>query len=616
MMKEKPAQAIPEPEPTTHHQIAEDELLRLEQQFIDKYYTGDNKKPLRTLIRMYKGYYRKLLLSSVCFCVKMLCFIVTPLLTADIMDTLTQNREAFLPVLTRDMLLLLFLLALNIPFHVLYTKLSSQASRAVEAGLRGAVVKKLQKLTIRFDTAMQSGRIQSKIIRDVENIHGMFGQLFNSIMDVGLNMLCMIAVLIIRGDWLIFLFYALCVPMAILISRLFLKNFRKKSRDFRHEMEHTSSRVVDMVEMIPITRAHALADVEVNKMNRQVGDLAGRGMALDVYGALFHSVNWSTIQLFSLFCLAFCGFLAYKGTFTVGDVTLYTSYFNRFVGYVSTILGLIPVIASGTEAITSVGEILAAEDIEQNEGKVAADTLHGTYDFRGVTFRYEESTPILRGLDLHVEAGETIALVGESGAGKTTVLNLITGFYLPDGGTLTIDGREITDIDLESYRRHIAMVPQTSVLFSGTVRDNIVYGLEREVSEEELNKVLADACLTDVVAKLPQGIDTPVGERGNTLSGGQRQRMAIARALIRDPSVIIFDEATSALDTVSEKKIQQAIANMTRGRTTFIVAHRLSTIRDADKIAVMEEGRCVEYGTYDELMEKKGAFYRFKSLQV
>ena len=179
---------------------------------------------------------------------------------------------------------------------------------------------------------------------------------------------------------------------------------------------------------------------------------------------------------------------------------------------------------------------------------------------------------------------------------------------------MLVDGEDISRIDLRSYRKHLAVVPQTSILFSGTIRDNITYGIEN-VSEEQLQEVVKAANLTDLIESLPKGLDTMVGEHGGKLSGGQRQRISIARALIRNPQVIVLDEATSALDSISEKLIQEALNNLTKGRTTFIVAHRLSTIRDADKIAVITDGHCVEYGTFEELMALKGEFYQMKSIQ-
>ena len=259
--------------------------------------------------------------------------------------------------------------------------------------------------------------------------------------------------------------------------------------------------------------------------------------------------------------------------------------------------------------------MLLSEDVEQNEGKKQLEDVTGIFDFEDVSFHYKNSDkPVLNHLNLHVKQGETIALVGESGAGKSTVLNLVIGFHLADGGKVLLDGNDMREIDLRTYRKHLAVVPQTSILFSGTIRENITYGNEH-VSDEELERVIKAANLTDLMESLPNGVDTMVGEHGGKLSGGQRQRIAIARALIRDPEVIVLDEATSALDSISEKLIQEALENLTKGRTTFIVAHRLSTIRDADKIAVLADGHCVEYGMFEELMARKGEFYRMKMIQ-
>ncbi len=602
--------------------FTEKELLELEDRFVRQYYTGDKRHPVRTLLRLYKGYYRKLIVCSFCYLIKDSPSLLLPVVTAEIMDlvvgatTGTVALQQFWQRLAIYCGAMIGLFFLNIPFHYMYIHNRSIASRTVEAGLRGAVVKKLQRLTIRCTSAMRSGRIHSKIIRDVDSIHGLFDQLVDVTLSVVFNLAVLMTVIIVKGSWEMLLFYLLCVPVTVFISRRFTRRFSEKNRSFRKELEKTSSQVGDMVEMLPVTRAHALEDTEVERMNRRVGRLADRGLDLDHYIALFGSANWCTIQFFSLVCLAFTGIMAVLGRMTIGEMNLYTNYFARFLAIVNTVLGMIPNLAAGSEAIASVGEILGSADEERNEEKEAIGYLRGEYDFRHVTFGYEEDRPVLQGLDLHVAAGETIALVGESGSGKTTILNLVTGFYLPQSGSLTVDGSDIGTIDLDSYRRHIAMVPQTSTMFSATVRENITYGLDREVSDEELARVLEAACLTDVVAALPDGADTVIGEKGCDLSGGQRQRVSIARAIIRDPSVIIFDEATSALDTVSEQKIQLAIENMSRYRTTFIVAHRLSTIRNADKIAVIHHGRCVEYGTYDELVAKGEYFYRLRSLQI
>ena len=216
-------------------------------------------------------------------------------------------------------------------------------------------------------------------------------------------------------------------------------------------------------------------------------------------------------------------------------------------------------------------------------------------------------------MDLHVKPGECIAFVGSSGSGKTTMVNMIIGFLRATEGEVCIDGKNINDIRVHNYRHHISVVPQNSILFPGTIRENITYGLEA-YSEADLQRAVEMANITEFLPQLPKGLDTQVGEEGDKLSGGQRQRITIARALIRNPAILILDEATSALDNVSEFHVQKAIESLVHGRTTFIVAHRLSTIRNADRIVVMDEGRIVECGTYNELMEKKGRFYELKSL--
>jgi ATP-binding cassette subfamily B protein len=390
---------------------------------------------------------------------------------------------------------------------------------------------------------------------------------------------------------------------------------KDRNREFRKEMEETSARVMEMVELVPVTRAHALEDEEARKMSEQLFIVAEKGYRLDVVQALFGSVGWCIFQLFQVVCLAFTGYLALKGSIQVGDITLYQSYFSTVVNQVSAIVTLLPTITKGIESVNSIGEVLLSEDIEKNEGKEELADVDGVFDFKNVGFHYHNNdTQVLNDFNLHVNKGETIAFVGESGAGKSTILNMVIGFHMATDGQVLLDGHDMSKIDLRTYRRHLAVVPQTSILFSGTIRENITYGCEN-VTEEQLAEVIKAANLADLVETLPKGLDTMVGEHGGKLSGGQRQRIAIARALIRNPKIIVLDEATSALDSISEKMIQEALNNLVKGRTTFIVAHRLSTIRDADKIAVIAGGKCVEYGTFDELMALKGEFYRMKVIQ-
>ena len=590
----------------------QDKILR-EEQTILNCYSGKKRGTVATLFRFYKGNYKNLGIAALMFLVKSSPTWIIPLITAAVIDIATQRPADALRQFVIYGAVTLLILLQNIPTHTIYMMFLSRAQRSVEAGLRGAMIRKLQQLSITFHKEIESGKIQSKVMRDVEAIENFTSQIFTTAITVIVNMTISL-VIVINKNIAVFFMFLVCIPFTVLLSNVFKKKMRKLSHNFRKEIENTASDVLDMEELIPVTRAHALENHEVKKLTSSVSRIAESGYKMDKIYALFGSVNWVMFSLFQMICLFFTGILAYRGKITIGDVTLYQSYFNSLIAQVSSIIGLLPIIAKGTESISSIGEILSSDDVENNKDKIKIESLKGEYEFKNVCFKYDDKTPVLNGFSLTVKAGETVALVGESGAGKSTVLNLVIGFNKLDSGSFKIDGIDAEKIDMRSYRRFISMVPQTSILFSGTIRENITYG-RRHVTDELLNYAVKAARLESVIEKLPDGLDTKVGEHGAKLSGGQRQRISIATAIIRNPRVIIFDEATSALDSVTESEIQKAIENLTKDRTTFIVAHRLSTIKNADKIAVVDNGRCVEYGTYDELMAKKGHFYKLKQMQ-
>lgn len=570
--------------------------------------------PIRILIGLYKGNYNKFFLAVFFFFIKHAPVWVLPIVTANIINDITSGSADTLRNIIIQAVIMVALVVLNVPMNYMYTRYKSLATRYAETGLRKALVRKLQQLSISFHKETQSGRLQSKIMRDVEAVETLSTQMFLSILNIALN-IGVALVVTISKSLIVFLFFLLTTPLAAATMVFFRNIMKKRNTEFRKEMEETSARVMEMVELIPVTRAHALEEEEVNKMSGQLFAVAEKGYKLDIIQSLFGSVGWAIFQIFQVVCLGFTGFLALKGTVGPGDITLYQSYFATVVSQISSLMSLIPVIAKGVESVNSIGEVLLEEDVECNDGKLELEKVEGEFDFKDVKFKYNNTEkPVLHELNLHVDKGQTIALVGESGAGKSTILNLVIGFNFANEGKVTVDGYDMRDIDLRTYRKHLAVVPQTSILFSGTIRDNITYGIEN-VDDETLDRVVDAANLRELVDSLPDGLDTVVGEHGGKLSGGQRQRISIARALMRNPKVIVLDEATSALDSISEKLIQEALNNLTKDRTTFIVAHRLSTIKGADRIAVIADGHCVEYGTYDELMALKGEFYQMKSIQ-
>ncbi len=573
------------------------------------------KSPLKILLRIFKGNYWALCKSVFFFLLQHLPVIVSPIITANIINCATYSEEHSVTELVINAAILGVLIFQNIWSTYMSASNRSNAIRGVELNLRASMARKLQQLSITFHKEMKSGKIQSKIMRDVENIEGMASSLFTTVVSIAYSLITAISVTLSRSP-VVFVFFLVSVPIAVVIMMLFRKKLVRTNSNYRHEVENTSGQVLEMVELVPITKAHALESTALYRLNQNLFRLAASGQALDRLNAIFSAISWVSFQIFQLICLTFTGYLAFKKIIPIGDITLYQSYFSSIVAQVSAIIALLPVITRGFESVRSVGDIMWAMDVEENKDKLKIDDLKGTYEFKNVHFHYHDDPhPVLRGLDLTVHQGETIALVGESGSGKSTVLNMVIGFYQPTDGEILIDGKNMNELDLQSYRSHIATVPQTSVLFSGTIRENITFGLDN-CTEEQLQEAIRIANLQEVIDKLPYGLGTMVGEHGDKLSGGQRQRIAIARAVIRNAKVIIFDEATSALDTVSEKLIQDSIDKLAHNRTTFIVAHRLSTIRNADKIAVLKDGVCVEYGTWQELMDQKGEFYKFKSLQT
>ncbi len=300
--------------------------------------------------------------------------------------------------------------------------------------------------------------------------------------------------------------------------------------------------------------------------------------------------------------------------FTVGAIMLFQALYSSINVHVQQIVNYLPQISSGKEAVRSICEIMNNDDIEDNLGKKDFKRVAGNFEFKNVYYRYPNASDYaIKNFNLTVKKGECIAVVGSSGSGKSTLINMIIGFLMASEGTLKVDGHSIKDINVSDYRKSISVVTQNTILFEGSIKDNITYGLKK-YSSEDLNKAVKLANIEEFLKDIPEGLNFNIGEHGNKLSGGQKQRIAIARALIRKPSVLILDEATSALDNESEYYVQQAINNVIKNKTTFIVAHRLSTIRNADRIIVMENGEIIEMGTYEELVKLKGKFFTLKNL--
>lgn len=581
----------------------------------EKLFRDNRNSALKTLFLLYKGHYLELVGSVLFFVMKHSPVWILPIATANIIDAATNSDESTKYSILLNVFIMSIMVIQNIFTNYIHTWLYAKTIRNVEKDIRTALVGKLQHISIAYHRETESGRLQSKIIRDVEQVENLSAQIFITMLSILLNIVVAMSVVFTK-DPIVFLFFGITIPVAVIIMALFRGRIKKYNKDFRQEMEETSVRVMEMVEMIPIARAHALEQEETNKMNSRLLQVAEKGLKLDMVQTYFSSISWVAFQLFQILCLGFTGYLAYRGTISVGDVVLYQTYFSSIVNNVSGVVSLIPIVARGLESVDSFGDILGIDDVEDNDEKRHVEKINGCIEFQNVSFGYpNQEKNALNNINLKINPGETVAFVGPSGSGKSTLLDLVIGFSKATEGRILIDGLDIVDINLNSYRKHIAVVPQTSILFAGTIRENITYGLE-DVSEDVFEQVMKDSNLYEFVNSLPQKEETHIQEHGGNLSGGQRQRISIARAFIRDPQILILDEATSALDTVSERQIKEATGKLSKNRTTLIAAHRLSTIRDADKIIVISDGSIVESGTYNSLMEKQGFFYDMCVMQI
>jgi len=491
--------------------------------------------------------------------------------------------------------------------HVVGVKMQSQ--------MRLDLFSHLEKLPFSFYDNHETGRIMTRITSDLFEVcelahHGPENLLISSVMIVlSFIYLCMI-------DPILTLIIFACVPILVVVTLHYRKAMTRAFDDRRKSNATINAAVESSVTGIRVTKAYTNSQREVVKFAR--GDEEFVDASRRAYDAMarFHSSTSFVTDIFNVFILIAGGLFLYADRISFGDYSTFIVSVNLFINPVNMLIGFMEQFQNGVSGFKRFCEILDEEPETDGENARELTDVQGVIEFKNVTYAYDPSKEVLHDVNLRLEKGRKLALVGPSGGGKTTLCHLLPNFYKlkPEDGVIMIDGMDIRELTLDSVRRNIGIVQQDVFLFVGTIRDNIRYG-RPDATDEEIYEAARRANIHDYIMTLDKGYDTEIGERGVKLSGGQKQRLSIARVFLKDPAILILDEATSALDNTTEVLIQQALDELCKGRTTLVVAHRLSTIRNADEIAVVIDGRITERGTHEELMAAGGTYQSLYALQ-
>ncbi len=484
----------------------------------------------------------------------------------------------------------------------------------VTADIRSQLYKRLELLSLQFYDKRQVGALMSRVTRDSGRLQDF---LVDGLPYLFINGLMFIGILfaLFLMSWKLTLYVLVPIPLILVWGMVFLKRMRRLFNRWMQAWSDAMSRVNESLTGIRVVKAFAQENREIEVFGKYNSDITRIAVRTEINRAVFFTTMTFLVGLGVLVVWLFGGWEVIEGEMTLGTLLAFYSYMWLLYGpleWFGMVNSWMTHAFAGAERIF---EIIDAppEGYEDPDSLPLSDIKKGIR-FRDVTFGYDKSKPVLHDIHLNVAAGEMIGLVGKSGVGKTTMVNLICRFYDVDHGEIEIDGQDIRKIRLKDLRGRIGIVPQEPFLFSGTIAENISYGRPGVNFDEIVGAAKSANAHAFIVAK-PDGYDSQVGERGGQLSGGERQRIAIARAILHDPKVLVLDEATSSVDTATEKQIQEAIGRLVKGRTTFAIAHRLSTLRNAQRLVMLDGGRIVEMGTHEALMEKRGAFYNLVMLQ-
>ena len=492
--------------------------------------------------------------------------------------------------------------------------LAAKLSQNTVYVLRNDLFRKISKLPIKYTDTHRHGDIMSRMTNDVENVSNAISQSITSLISSVLTLVGAFSMMIYY-NWIMALIACVTIPITITLSSTLAKFMRKYFVRRQVLLGQINGQVEEMVTSYKTVVAYGKEKQAVADFSRASAELKKCSISARVWGSIMGPCMNFLGNLQYVLIAAFGGYFVlnpvpFMRTLTIGNIQSMLQYSKKFTRPVNEIANQYATILTALAGAERIFEIMdSADEIDEGQSAVCIEEINGNIEFRALDFFYEEGEPVLKGLNLSVKAGQKIAIVGATGSGKTTIVNLLTRFYELNGGNITVDGIDITDLPKETLRKSIAIVLQDTVLFSDTIRNNIKYG-RADATDEEMKQAAALARADTFIERLPDGYDTVLSESGSNLSQGQRQLLSIARAVLADPKILILDEATSSVDTRTEMHIQQAMVALMQNRTSLIIAHRLSTIRDADQIVVIKNGVVAEAGNHEELLAAGGEYYQ------
>ncbi|AOH39598.1 MAG: ABC transporter ATP-binding protein [Dialister pneumosintes] len=567
----------------------------------------------RRLLEYLWPYWRVLLIAIVCMLFVAASNLILPWVIKDVVDRVLMDKDVYMLYWVIAAILIVFLIRGITTFG--HRFLMGYIGQRVITDLRYSLYKHLQKLSISYYDKRRTGEIMSNLTNDIAALQSAIVENFVSLVQEGLIFIGSF-ISMVYLQWKLTILCLVIVPLVTGTIRFFGRKLHNSGRTVQEKLADVTSMLQETIQGVRIIRSFNRTDFEIQRF---------QSVNESNFNATVRTIRQQSqmtpfVEFFSAFAVTaiiwYGGMSVINGVMTSGELIAFLMYAINLANPVKRVAEAVGNIQKSLAAADRVFHILDTRpDTIEKENAKELVINDGCVKFKHVKFHYNEGHPILEDFDFTAQAGKTIAIVGPSGAGKTTVANILPRFYDVTGGAVYIDGVDIRDVTLSSLREQIGMVPQDTMLFNTTIKDNILYG-RLDATDEEIWEAVRAANAEEFIKALPQGLQTMAGDRGVVLSGGQRQRISIARAILKNPKILILDEATSALDTESEKVVQDALDKLMIGRTAFVIAHRLSTIKHADHILVLNNGRIEEQGTHEELISRHGLYYELYTMST